>query len=128
MSEKKEITIRMPKAKLAKWLKALRTGGYRQTTKGTLYDPKTGAFCCLGVLQHCLSSGQVEVNEDGDYRGLPSAAWLAQEGILFTGTLKVGTPTSPWLPTLDITAHAANDTGRKFKTLANAIEACAEGY
>ena len=43
-----------PKIK-AKWLKALRSGKYKQTRQGSLYNEKTDAYCCLGVLQHCIS-------------------------------------------------------------------------
>lgn len=34
----------------AKWVSALRSGQYQQHRDGTLYDRKTGAYCCLGVL------------------------------------------------------------------------------
>lgn len=42
-----------------KWLKALRSGDYKQG-EGALYKPKEKSFCCLGVLEHCLLDGKVE--------------------------------------------------------------------
>lgn len=33
----------------AKWVKALRSGRYKQGV-GALYDPDSGRYCCLGVL------------------------------------------------------------------------------
>ncbi len=52
-----------------KWLKALRSGKYKQTRTGTLYNEKTDAYCCLGVLQHCIDNC---VEKDVD---LPSDSW-----------------------------------------------------
>ena len=119
-------TIRMPKKLLAKWLKALRSGEYKQAY-GTLYNPKSCGFCCLGVLQHVASNGSVEGDFYGDYYGLPTRKWLDANGISFFG--KSGyLDNSPFLPTIDNYASEANDAGMRFKSLARAIEACAEGY
>ena len=124
----KKITIRMPKAKLKKWLHALRRGGYKKET-GVLYNPHHYSFCCLGVLQHCLSGGYVEVEFGSEtYRGLPSDSWLKAEGIQFLnkcGNLMV----APYLPRYDENAVFVNDNlGASFKEIADAIEDCAEGY
>jgi len=116
-------TIRMPKKLLAKWLKALRSGEYKQA-KGQLYRPETCGFCCLGVLQHVASGGSVEADSEGNYVGFPSTDWLHKNGIYFNSP---GCAT-PWLPSLELHADTANDSGIKFKRLADAIEACAEGY
>lgn len=121
----RQITIRMPKAKLAKWLKALRKGGYAQAT-GVLYDKRNQSFCCLGVLQHCLSRGSVEVSANGEFRDIPSLEWLAENGIQFSGEY-VPTDNRPFLPSLRADAARANDRGVSFAELADAIEACAEG-
>ena len=74
----------MPKKLKKRWLKALRSGKYKQG-KGALYDPKTKAFCCLGVLEHVALDGNVEIykrdvfdeDEDSaqDYRTVPSLAF-----------------------------------------------------
>lgn len=39
----------MNKKLKAKWVKALRSGKYKQG-RGQLYNPKTKRYCCLGVL------------------------------------------------------------------------------
>ena len=44
----------MDKKLKAKWVKALTSGRYEQTT-GRLYSRKSGAYCCLGVL--CAVAG-----------------------------------------------------------------------
>jgi hypothetical protein len=53
----------MPKKVKDKWVRALRSGKYKQAT-GTLYDPATKGFCCLGVLEHVMMNGEVEINPD----------------------------------------------------------------
>jgi hypothetical protein len=126
----RQITIRMPEKSLAKWLKALRKGGYTQG-QGALYIPHEKSFCCLGVLQHCLSGGSVEddITEDGKegYAVLPSSEWLREQRIEFS-TRHVNKSESPYLPAFDCDAATANDDlGKTFAEIADAIEACAEG-
>lgn len=53
----------------AKWLKALRSGKYKQTRKGTLYNKKSNAYCCLGVLQHSID------NKVEDGFDVPTSEW-----------------------------------------------------
>lgn len=74
--------MKLPKKIKRKWLRALRSGTYKQA-KGTLYRPESAGFCCLGVLQHCVSGGSVEVEEgsDDDFRESPSFEWYKQQGI-----------------------------------------------
>ena len=119
-------TIRMPKKLLAKWLKALRSGEYKQA-RGRLYRPEICGFCCLGVLQHVASGGSVEAYNDGEYMTLPSSQWLRDNGIEFKYH-NYDESRYPMLPPLNIGAVEANDRGIKFKRIADAIEACAEGY
>lgn len=119
----KQITIRMPKALLAKWLEALRSGKYEQG-KGRLH---TGCrrYCCLGVLQH-VKDGKVELIDDiGIARALPSAEWLEKAEVHFGA----GRERIPFLPRLKMNAASANDEGNKtFLEIADAIEECAEGF
>lgn len=119
----KQITIRMPQPLLDKWLAALRSGEYRQA-RGALKCNVDGGNCCLGVLQ-MVASGEVETYGDGEPRALPTAAWLREQRVEFSGRFGAE---SPLLPTLGEEAHQANDTGRTFPEIADAIEACAEGY
>lgn len=75
--------MKMPKAIKRKWLRALRSGTYKQA-RGTLYKKETAGFCCLGVLQHCVSGGMVEVEDDAEdfFRETPSPQWYKQNGIV----------------------------------------------
>lgn len=41
----------MKKRQMERWVKALRSGKFKQG-KHKLYDPKTDTYCCLGVLTH----------------------------------------------------------------------------
>jgi hypothetical protein len=45
-----------------RWVKALRSGEYRQTT-GTLYDPRMNCYCCLGV--SCKVAGIDDIKDRG---------------------------------------------------------------
>lgn len=124
-----EKTIFMPKKLLKKWLKALRTpiskGGYRQAS-GTLHDPETGGFCCLGVLQHVATGGEVQVDEKGKFRCLPTKQWLLANDIKFVNHEGYAA-NYPELPLLGESAPNANDDGVSFRKLADAIEDCAVG-
>lgn len=120
------ITIRMPKGTLSKWLAALRSGKYKQTID-VLYDRKTGGFCCLGVLQHVVD-GEVETYGRIPCQ-LPSRAWLSKNGVEFRQANVIdGQCRSPYLPALNTFADVANDLGVDFDRIADAIEACSEGY
>lgn len=133
MNDKK--TIRMPKKKLDKWLRALRSGSFQQG-EGTLYSPADQTFCCLGVLQYVCSSGKVEL-EDGEleeFGSLPSMEWAEKHGI--SGVRDTNTPPNSWNPVLPslCVAHQVcdaatlNDDGVSFLELADAIERHTETY
>jgi len=114
-------TIRMPKELLAKWLAALRSGEYTQTVGQMCNDDKS-AFCCLGVLVE-VSGGNAE-----DHCGTPNLEWRRCNDVCFSGYGDYSTADQPWLPALGMHAARANDDGVPFAVIANAIEACAEGY
>lgn len=115
-------TIRMPKKLWKKWDKAVRSGTYKQTRKGTMYNHDTAGFCCLGVLQHCVTGGEVECEgESGDYCELPTKKWLKDSSITFKNWYGVHRE-DPWLGSLDgCHASGADDGGKKFTTIADAI-------
>lgn len=112
-------TIFMSKADWQKWDTALRSGEYRQVSDA-LHDPMTGGYCCLGVLQQCLT-GSVESedqnqvgnteNDDGDpedFDNLPSFGWLTDHHVRFldsTGSIM----RQPFLAKLGMQAAVAND-------------------
>jgi hypothetical protein len=54
--------MKMPKKLKAEWIKALRSGEYKQT-KEVLCNNE-GGFCCLGVLEHIVLDGEVEAKND----------------------------------------------------------------
>jgi hypothetical protein len=118
-------TIRMSRRLAGLWLAALRSGKYKQG-KGTLYDPKTGGYCCLGVLQ-MVADGHVE-----RYEQLPSALWLYDHGVKFIsqGEVEFGVGhaqlqcSSPYIPSLSNGLATINDSGKyNFHELADLIEA-----
>ncbi len=113
----RQVTIRMPKESLDKWLAALRSGSYQQGV-GALYD-NSGGYCCLGVLQKAVS-GKVE------NLSYPSVEWLNANKIKFYDSSGGGQ--APFLPALRDRADIANDHGRTFTEIADAIEQCAEGF
>src|SRR4249919_4235800 len=110
--------MKMPSAKKERWLKALRSGGYDQAN-GTLYDPATQSFCCLGVMQHCLSRGKVEVDSkySASFEGLPTSKWCKRQGIELEH-MDIEYPIDPLMDKL----IAMNDGGRSFAEIANVIE------
>ena len=125
----------MKKADWEKWDAALRSGEYKQA-KHTMYDPKTNGYCCLGVLQHCLS-GEVEESEGGKftYKQVPSTYWCDSLGIkMFTyqpgyhpgATQKTfDTSTNPMTNTGKSVAEM-NDSGKSFVEIADAIKEIVE--
>ena len=114
-----------PKVK-AKWLKALRSGEYDQTT-GSLCSVDDGAasYCCLGVLHEVVNGEDAwsenqesnwgnPLNIKGTNRySMPSAAFLKRIGLrdLLIGGCEAA----------DELAHL-NDSGKSFKQIANIIE------
>lgn len=123
--------IRMKREDAKKWLAALRSGEYKQG-KQTLRT-SDNKFCCLGVLQHCLT-GSVETysgpNSD-EALSLPTPTWLEKHDIEFTK--KDGIVCQwPWLSKLKMGAVSANDgtdplspkhvENKTFEEIADAIE------
>jgi len=116
-----EKTIRMPKALLDKWLAALRSGEYKQC-KSKLTDGQ--GFCCLGVLVD-TAGGRAD---EEDYGGYPNHEWLQKNNVAFHTSGGMSPSCNPWLPSLSSFAGLANDDGKTFAEIADAIEACAEGF
>jgi hypothetical protein len=136
-------TFRIPKTSLDKWLKALRSGDYKQG-RDFLRTGNEGnyAYCCLGVLQQCLD-GKVEMSlvptslsEPGVAAGIPSIEWAKEHGIELMGKDNRLYPSTEFNPILkkDIdgfprSASFCNDNARlTFKEIANLIEEVAEAY
>lgn len=118
MSEKR-ITIRAPKAILHAWLKALRSGEYKQGNE-QMHDGR-GKYCCLGVLQKVVS-GKIKRNGEEE---LPNSDWLLKHRISFDDNNGFGA-CDPELPMFNKLASTANDEGFSFSRIADAIEQCSE--
>lgn len=126
----KQITIRMPKELLAKWLAALRSGDFQQC-RGSMMKVDEGqpGFCCLGVLAKVADADESEMA-----RGTPSRRFLdsariefVTEGPKSNGLMDSADAGNPYLPPIQNFATCANDGGRTFAEIADAIEACSEG-
>jgi hypothetical protein len=79
--------MKMPIELKDKWVKALRSGKYKQG-RGILYNPEEKSFCCLGVLEHICLDGNVELyttgadtSHPGSFRGSPSSEFYDEYGI-----------------------------------------------
>lgn len=111
----------------AKWLEALRSGDYQQTTE-RLQD--CGGFCCLGVLTDIYAKetgiGEWVVDEDGD---LIFQTSLEEEGTILPEEVKAwaeldSTHPSIMMPDGYLTSLAElNDGGDAFTDIAEKIEA-----
>lgn len=126
-------TIEMPKALLRKWLKALRSGKIKQGV-GQLLDTKSGAMCCLGVLEWCVRGTRKDIERDEssyeDENGkvtkeitiasLPSREWLREHGVRFMNIHGIWGMTSPGLPV----DNAALGLGMPLRDAANLNDAC----
>lgn len=115
-------TIFMRKADWQKWDTALRSGEYKQGV-GSL-KMKNGTYCCLGVLEHCLT-GEVEIDGNGDSHGAPSFKWLSTHNIEFHRDDSLR-DVVPYLPLFALPATTANDDDKSFIEIADAIQDCVQ--
>jgi len=98
---------------MKKWVKALRSGKYKQGTRGNLFNEETEEYCCLGVL--C----KIENIRTGRHGYLTNH---------MQKKLKFKTPdgklnrTYKSLKGLAYTLTELNDEGVSFKKIANIIE------
>ena len=69
-------TYKLPKAFKTKWIKALRSGKYKQG-RLRLYNPKEDTYCCLGVAGKICGVDRLNINQYLDYlednKNLPNA-------------------------------------------------------
>lgn len=110
---------RLPKDFAEKWLKALRSGKYKQCD-GKLYKEEESGFCCLGVA--CEFSGVNPYEIDGvgwiyDYVAVKSENKIPDE--------LVG---SDFNNRLVCVLSEMNDSGRSFAEIADWIEENVELY
>ncbi|HEY9658333.1 MAG TPA: hypothetical protein V6C65_07770 [Allocoleopsis sp.] len=109
--------IKMPKELATKWLDALRSGKYNQT-RGKLHNTENNSFCCLGVLQHCISGVTIKIDRDVE---LPSPGWLQSHGITFSS--ECGEISSdPYITSEGVCISSVNDEGNSFTIIADLLE------
>jgi len=105
----------MDKTLKRKWVKALRSGQYRQGKKVLCRStPRGDYFCCLGVLADVRGEKWVEASKDGN-------------GILAIADVPERYETQLYGYGLLLNKHRdllieMNDTGKRFTTIANWIE------
>jgi hypothetical protein len=114
----------------ARWLRALRSGRYKQGT-GNL-QPVEGKFCCLGVLcdLHAKSTGGVWEHECGVGRQYLGADLTLPDEVWKWAGLKrdnprirlVGRPGNKSVALSDLNDGSNNERHRTFKQIANLIE------
>lgn len=111
----------MKKRVKTKWLKALRSGEYKQTTGALCHND---AFCCLGVLCDVAAKNGVAVRVvkpqslvmyDEALSVLPASVreWAGLDDGIGAFHIKDGS---------DMTLIELNDSGKTFKQIANYIE------
>lgn len=124
-------TIRMPKESLKKWLDALRSGKYAQG-KHRLWTPGSNTFCCLGVMEHCLT-GEVDMEHVGSALS-PHLATLERLGIQFLKDDGFPGGKEPLLrygeneSDIAVASHLNDSGDYDFKALADLIEAHTETF
>ena len=105
-----------PKKARSEWVKALRSGKYRQGTH-VLRSPVDETCCCLGVA--CDLYEDLEDN--------PMAKWEARSGWMFLGHIStLPNQVGRWLgitrPSFSEHLSAMNDSGKTFEKIADHIE------
>lgn len=99
-----------------KWLKALRSGKYKQTQG---YLKNEGGYCCLGVL--CDLAAKEGIGTwDGDYF---SSGYITVDGLLPARVMKwAGLSRNYGITYKKSTLDSLNDNGSSFKEIADIIE------
>ena len=120
----------MNKKVKAKWLEALRSGEYKQTTS-TLMNPTTNGYCCLGVLCD-LYAKEVggSFDSDGFFRDKKGnmGDGTPPDDVIKWAEMRDENPSvsgkySKMVDNEDnISIAELNDEGKRFKTIANIIE------
>jgi hypothetical protein len=119
--------MKMPIELKDKWVKALRSGKYKQG-RGILYNPEEKSFCCLGVLEHICLDGNVElctscagqVLHPTNFRAVPSREFYDEYGIDINEIMGRLVQMND--------GHGAKPKPSSFKTIANYIVKNIKGY
>lgn len=121
------------------WIKALRSGKYKQTQEGVLCDlPDEGpaSFCCLGVAEDLFNEVIIGTSAHGSFK----CKFEGEDeddnlGIYLTEETRklLGLRTIEGIPMVAIGVDreslvVMNDSGSTFKQIANTLEAHEEHY
>ena len=118
----------MKKDMKKKWIKALRSGQYDQTT-GSLVDPEGKSFCCLGVLCNIQpgvvwGSRSASIEEFDDPIAFDGNKKIGEFGCLTkTFKKKIGLKEETENKLISM-----NDEGASFDAIANYIQENIRGY
>lgn len=124
-------TIFMPKLVWEKWDAALRSGEYEQGKNFLRVDTEEGpTYCCLGVLQQCLTGCVEKMSRDiatGDwkYDALPTREWLEDHKISFMSSI-ANEDNNPHIVAKQMSIAELNDTGMSFVEIADLIKEAVE--
>lgn len=66
--------FQLPKAFTVKWLRALRSGEFKQTIS-QLYNPSDDGYCCLGVALK-IAGHRIEKDRERYRQGFPEEAYI----------------------------------------------------
>lgn len=120
--------MKLPVDVKKKWVEALRSGEYTQT-RNVMYNPKTGGFCCLGVLECEMMDGEVEAFSDGMFKGTPTMDFWEYIGAEVGKSTHGSDDDDPDISALIsmndgqyAEGHKGRINKRKFSTIANWIE------
>lgn len=119
-------TFSMPKELMEKWVATLRSGEYKQGHNYLCVEEAdhTKSYCCLGVLQ-MIVDGRVETDANDESCALPSMEWYNRHNICLINpesrTYHV-TSDAMYFPSLNEDAAGANDKGKTFAEIADALE------
>ncbi len=119
------------------WVKALRSGKYKQT-KGVLCNARTGGHCCLGVacrvfdkmfpktleIKDIVARGKLATHFDGEYQYLPTKVINALGIETKSGQFHDPSAKYHW-ESSELTDW--NDNGKSFKRIADLIESKPKG-
>ena len=115
----KKKDVRLPKTFKEKWLKALRSGDFKQT-ESALFDGNTGGYCCLGVACRIMHPKINLINKTFiTQEDFNKKLYRLKVPSLLKGTASVAQ--SEYNEVVDILSKM-NDSARTFKQIAAWIE------
>ena len=107
----------MNKKMKTEWVKALRSGDYKQ---GKEFLKSEQGYCCLGVLCDLNETHEVKKSGKGKYK-MPTEGTLKKLGLYGIVADDWASARYPASTAVDYLA-GMNDDGKSFKTIADAIE------